>query len=185
MDLLLDLWLAILAAGVAVFFCGFISHVVLPLHKKDFDKVPNEDAFLAAMKQLNTPPGFYFFPQMAMGKEGKDPKNIEAMKSMPMGTMTIWNGMPNMGKNMLLTFAWNALASLLIAYLASVTLPRGAEFSRVLQVAGTAGVLAHTIAQMPNQIWYGAKTSTKIACIIDGLLSGVVTGLVFAALWPK
>jgi hypothetical protein len=54
----------------------------------------------------------------------------------------------------------------------------------VFQVLGAAGILAYTFSFLPQMIWFQATPSAKVAGIIDGLVSGVATGLIFAALWP-
>ena len=185
MDMLASLWLAILAAGAAVFFCGFLFHAVLPFHKGDWAKLPDEQAFMDAMRALRVPAGNYVFPQMRKGEAAKEADYVDAMKHGPLGTITVWPGFPNMGKNLAITFAWNLLTTVFVAYLASITLPKGAEFMRVLQVAGTAGVLAHSFSQFPPQLWYQANVSTRIVCIVEGVVCGVVTGVIFAAMWPQ
>ena len=47
-----------------------------------------------------------------------------------------------MGGKLAGTFSVHLVVSTLIAYLASVALPRTAAFARVFQVVGTAGILA-------------------------------------------
>lgn len=42
------LWLPILLAAVIVFFASFTMHMVLPYHKSDYQKLPDEDKLLAA-----------------------------------------------------------------------------------------------------------------------------------------
>jgi hypothetical protein len=34
-------------------------------------------------------------------------------------------------------------------------------------------------------IWFNATRSAKFAMVIDGLVAGLATGAIFAALWPK
>jgi hypothetical protein len=183
MDLLLSLWLPILASAVAVFFLGFVSHVVLPFHHGDWKKLPDEEGFISTMRAMKLPPGNYAFPMQRKGEAAKAPEYVQLLKDGPLGTISVWPGFA-MGKSLALTFVWNALTTFFIAYLASITLPRGADFARVLQVVGTAGVLAHSFAQMPNLIWYHASTSHKAASVIDGIVFGLATGAIFAALWP-
>jgi hypothetical protein len=71
-----------------------------------------------------------------------------------------------------------------IAYLTSVTLPKTAEFAKVFQVVGTAGILAYSFSFIPNAIWFGAYKRTIVASIIDGIVYGALTGAIFAWRWP-
>ena len=43
---LIDLWMPILGSVVVVFFVSSFAYMVLPHHRKDWGKAPNEDALL-------------------------------------------------------------------------------------------------------------------------------------------
>ena len=49
MELLSTLWLPIVLSGVALFFASFLAWMVLPHHKGDFIKLPDEGAFENAL----------------------------------------------------------------------------------------------------------------------------------------
>ena len=49
---------------------------------------------------------------------------------------------------------------------------------------GAAGIFAYTFSFLPQMIWFQATANAKIAGILDGLVCGLVTGVIFAALWP-
>lgn len=179
-----SLWLPILLSGVVVFFSSFIAWTMLPHHKADFDKVPDEDAVMKAVGGLNLPPGKYLFPHGEHGKH-RDPAFIAKCIGGPRGILTIW-AMPNMGVNMILTFLVFLVASFFIAYLASIAIPhRNAPFMEVFQFVGTAGILAYCFAFLPNSIWFKNGKMATINCIIDGVVFGLLTGVVFGFLWPK
>ena len=57
------LWLPIVLSAVFVFVLSSIIHMVLPWHKNDYPKLPNEDAFRAAVGPMNIPPGEYMVPR--------------------------------------------------------------------------------------------------------------------------
>jgi hypothetical protein len=183
MELLASLWLAVVASGVAVFFLGFVSHVVLPFHHGDWKKLPDEEGFIEAVRGMGLKPGNYAFPFQRKGEAAKAPEYVQLLKDGPLGTISVWPGFA-MGKSLALTLVWNLVTTFFIAYLASITLQRGDGFVRVFQVVGTAGVLAHSFAQMPNLIWYHASRSHKVASVVDGVLFGLATGAVFGGLWP-
>ena len=75
-----SLALPILGSAVVVFVVSSIVHMVLPYHRNDFKKVPDEDATLDALRRLNIPPGDYVAPH-AGGPEGmKKPEFLETAK---------------------------------------------------------------------------------------------------------
>src|SRR5262245_16007129 len=158
-----SLWLPILLAAVAVWFWAFLSWAVLPLHKRDFGKLPNEDGFLNSMKSMGIPQGAYGFPYCSDNKERNNPEFVAKWKSGPAGMLNVWNPNASMGMNMVLSFLVYLIVSAMIAYLAaSAGMPRGAGFSRALQVIGTAGVLAYTFAALPQMIWFQANANAKM-----------------------
>ena len=52
---------------------------------------------------------------------------------------------------------------------------------KVFRFVGTAGILTYGTANILNGIWFGRK---MVADIVDGIAYGLITGLIFAALWP-
>ena len=69
---LVNLWLPILLSSVALFFIGFVTWMILPLHKADWNELPDEDGFGEAMRGFDVPAGNYMYPYAA---------DAEAMKS--------------------------------------------------------------------------------------------------------
>ena len=57
-----SLWLPILVSAVLVFFASLILHMVLPLHRNDWRKLPAEDDVMAALRKFNLSPGDYAMP---------------------------------------------------------------------------------------------------------------------------
>ncbi|MHC4718106.1 MAG: hypothetical protein ACYS5V_14125, partial [Planctomycetota bacterium] len=101
----LDLWLPIVLSAVAVFIVSSIIHMVLQYHNKDWKKVPDEDAFLEAVRNLNLEAGQYMFPFCDM-KDMKDEEKMKRYRAGPHGSMIRWSGAPNMGKNLVYTFVY-------------------------------------------------------------------------------
>lgn len=185
MDMLLSLWLPILLATVAVFIGSFITWAVLPFHHGEFKGLPDEEFFLNAFAQRNIGPGEYMFPFAGCsGERMKDPAFVEKMKSSPMGQLRVWPGMPNMGVNMALTILVFLILNTFVAYLASQTLPPGAGFSRVFQIAGTAAILGHAFGGLPNAIWFCKSARAVTLELVDCVIFALITGAIFAWLWP-
>jgi len=99
----------------------------------------------------------------------------------PSGFITIFQTWPNMGVNMVCTLLFFTVANFVIGYLAGSVIPPGTSFMSVFRFVGTAGILTYGTANILNGIWFGRK---MVADIIDGIAYGIITGLIFAALWP-
>jgi hypothetical protein len=184
MDLLLPLWLPILLSAAVVWVVAAIVWMALPHHKNDFIALPDEDAFMDSIRKSGIKPGNYVFPDFRKREAMKSEKVCKALEEGPVGHLSVWQPPLSMGGKMVATFIVYLVVNTLIAYLASVTLPRTAEFAKVFQVVGTAGILAYSFAFIPNAIWFGAYKRTIVAGIIDGIVFGCITGAIFAWRWP-
>ena len=184
MNLLLPLWLPILLSAVAVWIVSAIVWMALPHHKNDFIRLPDEDGFGDYMRKSGIRPGNYVFPDFRGREAMKSEKTCKALNEGPVGHLSVWQPPLSMGGKMVATFIVYLVASTFIAYLAAVALPQTAEFAKVFQIVGTAGVLTYSFSFIPNGIWFGAYKRTIIAGIIDGIVYGVITGAIFAWRWP-
>jgi len=62
---LTSLILPILLSAVIVFVASSIIHMLLPFHKADIRRFPQEDDVLDALRRFNLPPGDYGAPMPA------------------------------------------------------------------------------------------------------------------------
>jgi hypothetical protein len=183
MEQLIDLWLPILLSGVAVWFASALFWMVLPHHHKDMGPLPDEDAFIASLKSLGVTPGSYSFPHCADNAARKDPELMRKWKEGPAGFMTIMGKM-SMGRNMVLSVLVYLLVSVFVAYLASEAREPGAGFGDVFQVAASAAIMAYLFGWMGGAIWFGMSKNAWIANVIDSVAYGLITGAIFALMWP-
>jgi len=183
---LADLWLPILLCGVAIFFLGFLFWMVLPHHRSDWAKLPDEDGVMADLAARGVKgPGQYSFPHCGNPEAMKDPEFIKKMEAGPSGMLVLMPPGPmKMGASMGMTVVHNIVVAAVIAYLAGFLVAPGAEFGHVFRVAGTMGVLAYCSALPTQSIWFHQKWSATWKSIVDGVISGLVVGAIFAALWP-
>ncbi len=183
---LMSLWLPILVSAVAVFFVSSLIHMVLKYHSSDFRGLPSEDAIMDGMRKANIPPGDYMMPHCGPGKNAmKDPAFQEKFKKGPVATMTVLPaGEWNMGRSLIQWFIFCVFVSILSGYIASRALGPGQAFATVMQFAGCAAFMGYALGQVQNSIWYRRKWSTTTKNVFDGLLYGLATGAVFAAMWP-
>ncbi len=184
MEVLIPLWLPILVSAVIVWILSAIVWMALPHHKRDFIALPDEDGFMEHLRQSGIKPGNYVFPDFRDPKAMKSEKIQKALEGGPVGHLSVWRTPLTMGDKMIATFVVYLVVSTLIAYLTRVALPGAAPFAKVFQVAGTAGILAYSFSFIPNAVWFGSYKRTIVAHIVDGIFYGLITGVLFAWLWP-
>ena len=184
MDLLLPLWLPILLSAAVVWIVSTIFGMPFLHHKNDFIGLPDEDAFMDYIRKSGIKPGNYLFPDFRSREAMESEKVGKALQEGPIGHLSVWQPPLSMGGKLAATFIVYLVVSTLIAYHASVALPKTAEFAKVFQVVGTAGILAYSFSFIPSAIWFGAYKRTIVAGIIDGIVFGAITGAIFAWRWP-
>jgi len=82
------LWLPILLSAIIVFVASSIMHMLLPYHRGDYQKFPDEDKLLTALRAAGLKRGLYIFP-FCTHQEMKSPAMIEKYKQGPVGMMTV------------------------------------------------------------------------------------------------
>ena len=179
------LWLPILLSAVIVFIASSILHMVLPYHKNDYSKLPDEEKVVAALRGMTLPRGLYIFPYCTH-QEMKKPEMVEKYKKGPVGHMTIFpSGQINMGKYLVQWFVYCLIVAFFAAYLASRTLMPGTHYLQVFRVVGTAAFMAFGIGTLANGIWKGQPWGMTIKETVDGLIYGLLTAGTFGWLWPR
>ena len=180
---IVSLSLAIVLSAVVVWIVSAIIWMVLPWHKTDYRALPNEPAARETLKGLA--PGQYNVPHLTSMAEMKQPENQQKFQEGPTGFITIVpNGVPNMGKGMILSFVFYLIVGILVAYVASRTLPAGTEYLKVFQITGCVAFLAHGFAVIPDAIWFGRPNSAIGKVLLDAFIYSLMTGGVFGWLWP-
>jgi hypothetical protein len=178
------LWLPILVSAVAVFVASSLIHMVLPWHRNDFPRMPNEDSVMDALRPLGIPPGSYFFPRPATRQEMRSPEFMERMKRGPVAMLTVMPGSMSMGPTMAKWFGYILIVCALSAYVAINALNPGAPTNSVIRFVGVPAFLGFTLALWQMSIWYARPWSLTLKATLDGLLYAAITAGVFAWLWP-
>jgi hypothetical protein len=180
------LWLPILLSAVIVFVASSILHMLLPIHKSDFRKLPDEDKVLDTLRAVGVTPGReYRFPFCSM-KDLKEPAIQEKFKRGPVGMLTITpGGPPAMGKHLAQWFLYSLVVSIFAAYLTGRTRMPGTEYLEVFRVAGCTAFLGYSVALVQNAIWKGETWVVTLKHVFDGLIYGLLTGGTFGWLWPR
>lgn len=180
-----SLWLPAIIATVICFLGGSVLHMMLPLHRKDFGGLPEEDGVLEALRKSGAGPGNYMFPHAPDGQAFKDPAFTAKWESGPCGIMTLWKpGRFTMGPNLTKQFVFHLLVSFSLAYLAALVLTAGMDYMRVFRFMGTAAFLTYVAAIFPAAIWYREPTNVVMGKVLDGAVWGLLTAGSFAGFWP-
>ena len=183
----MSLWLPIVLSAVVVFVASSIIHMVLPYHRGDYKKLPDEDGVLSALRKFAVRPGDYLFPKPDGPKAMKDPAFLEKWSKGPVGMMTIMKSAekPSMGKPLGFWFLYCVVVGIFAAYIAGRALQPGAPYFSVVRFAGATAFVSYALGLWQNTIWYGRAWTTTLKSNIDGLIYALLTGGVFGWLWPK
>jgi hypothetical protein len=179
------LWIPILLSAVIVFVASSILHMVLPYHRSDYKKLPEEDKVLAALRSAGPSRGVYMFPHCSH-KEMNSPAMKEKFNQGPVGTVTIFpTGPVNMPKYLVMWFVYCVVVGIFTGYLTGRTVASGTAYLAVFRVAGTVAFMAYGVGQLVNGIWGGQPWGVVTKHVIDGLIYGLLTAGTFGWLWPR
>jgi hypothetical protein len=182
---IMSLWLPILLSAVLVFVVSSILHMVLPYHRTDFAKVPQEAQVMEALRPLGIPPGEYAFPYPDNPKAMKEPEFMNKLAQGPVAFMTVMeNGPPAMGKSLALWFVYCAVVGVFAAFVAGSALGPGAGMGLVFHYAAVVSFAGYALALLQNSIWNRRSWVVTAKSVFDGLVYAVVTGVTFGWLWP-
>jgi hypothetical protein len=180
------LWLPILLSAVIVFVASSILHMVLPLHKSDYRKLPDEERVMDALRGAGVTPGpTYHFPHCTH-QEMKAAATVEKFKRGPVGLLTVIpSGAPNMGKYLGQWFVYCIVVGIFVAYLTGRLLSPGTHYLQVFRVAGTVAFIAYAFGQFQDSIWKAQPWGVTFKHVFDGLIYGLLTAGTFGWLWPR
>jgi hypothetical protein len=183
---LVMLWLPILVSAILVFIVSSIIHMASPWHKNDFPRLPNEDAFRASVGPLDLAPGDYLIPRPLSRADLRSEEFAEKARQGPNLVMTVFpKGMPGMGRNLVMWFAYLIVVGILSAYVVGRAVPPGAVYMHVFQLISTVAFIAYGVALWQTSIWYRRAWSITIKSTVDALIYGLLTAGVFGWLWPR
>ncbi len=186
MTVLHALWLPILLSSVFVFVVSAFIHMVLPWHKNDFLKLPDQDRVMDTLRPFAIPPGDYMVPQCSGSAEMRTPEFQEKLKKGPVMILTVLpNGMFRMGKSLGLWFLYLVVVSFFSGYVACHALPVGAAYTKVFRIAGVTAFLGYSAALWQMSIWYSRSWVATLKITIDGLVFAGLTAGTFGWLWPR
>ena len=90
-----------------------------------------------------------------------------------------------MGKNIVLTFVFYLALGMMVAYVARLALPAGAQHLDTFRMVSATAWLAYGFAVVPDAIWYGRPWRNVAKLLFDALIYALLTAGAFAWLWPS
>ncbi len=182
----MSLWVPILLSAVIVFVASSIIHMLLPIHKNDFRKLPDEEGVMDALRKAGVGPGDYMFPHAGSMAELKSPAFTEKRTKGPVASMTVMESGPvSMGPSLAQWFLYCVAVGVFAAYVAGRALEPGAHYLKVFRFAGVTAFVGYSLALWQNTIWYKRAWTTTLKSNVDGLVYGLLTAGTFGWLWPK
>ena len=176
----------ILLSSVIVWVASSVIHMLLPWHKGDYPKVPDEPRFRTAVGPLAIPPGDYMVPRCDSMAEMKSPEFKAKMTEGPVMIMTVLpNGMMGMGRALTLWFVYILVVTGFAAWIACDALPPGAAYLAVFRIVAMAAFMGHSLALWQQAIWFHRSTRVTLMSTIDGLIYALLTAGTFGWLWPR
>jgi hypothetical protein len=179
------LLLASLLSAVLVFLVSSIIHMATPWHAGDFQKVPNEDGVMAALRPFSLAPGSYVMPRPSSMKDLGSPEFKEKHRLGPSAMLHVLpGGQTGMGRQLVSWFLYSAIVALMAGYVTSRGVGAGAPFLGVLELVGSIAFMGYAVGLWQESIWYQRSWVVTLKSTIDGAIYGALTGLAFAWLWP-
>jgi hypothetical protein len=173
-----DLWLPILVSAIIVFVVSARVWMVLPWHRSDFRKLPEEEPLRGIMQGLGA--GCYTVPFCTDPAELKDETVQQKYIEGPLAFITIGqNGLPRMGPKLAASFGYYVAVGIACAYMVSRTLSAGTPYLEVFRIAGTTAFLAYGIAYVQDSIWFSRPWSLTAKNVLDALIYALLTGGAF------
>jgi hypothetical protein len=181
-----ELWLPILLSAVLVFIASSIANTLLPHHRSDFRRLPDEEGAMAALRRPDLVPGEYAFPYARGMEEMKSEGYAKRREQGPVAFMTVLpSGPVSMGPQLAGWFVFTVAVSIIAAYMAGRVLPPTADYLDVFRVTGTTAFAGYVLALWQQTIWFGRPWTTSLKFSLDGTVYALLTAGVFGWLWPQ
>lgn len=181
-----SLTVPIVLSAVLVFIASSIIHMVLPIHRADYARVPEEDRLMEAMRPFKLTPADYIMPAPSSPQGMKDPQFVAKREKGPVVFMTVMpSGPVAMGPQLLQWFLYCVVIGVFAAYIAGRALGPGAHYLQVFRFAGATAFIGYSMGFPPQSIWFRRKWSSTIKSMIDGLIYALLTAGTFGWLWPR
>ncbi|MDH3402669.1 MAG: hypothetical protein OES32_02895 [Acidobacteriota bacterium] len=178
------LWMPIAVSAVLVFAASSLAHMVLPYHRGDYDKLPDEDGLLEALRAQKAGAGNYVAPHCVTPEERSSREVKAKLARGPLAFVTVIPSLA-IGKQLVSWFVYCLVVGVFVAYLTGRTAAPGTDYLAVFRLAGTTAFLAYAGGTASESIWMGRKWSTTAKNVLDSLAYALLTAGAFGWLWPS
>jgi len=179
------LLLPALVSAVLVFLVSSLVHMLTPWHAGDFNRLPNEDGVLAALRPFALTPGQYVAPRPSGMKDMGSPEFQAKVKLGPSIMLSVMPGNTGMGAQLALWFVYSFGVALFAGFITSKAWPPGTTYSIVFKFVAAIAFAANSIGLWQMSIWYRRPWSVTLKSTIDGLIYACLTAGAFGWLWPR
>ena len=181
----LSLWLPILVSAAVVFVVSSLVHMVLRYHSTDYQPLPEEDEIMGELRRHDVAPGNYILPHATSAAAMKEPAYVERREQGPVAILRVMpRGQTGMAAQLGAWFAYAVVVGIFVAYISGRALGPAADYGEAFRFAGGTAFIAYALGTWQESIWFAQKWSIAFKNTLDGLIYGLLTGAVFAWLWP-
>jgi hypothetical protein len=182
----LELWLPTLLSAVAVFILSSIIHMVVPWHRNDYTKFPDEAGVLDALRAFNLASGEYMAPRPASRADMGSPEFAEKVKRGPLVILNVASGdSVSLARPLILWLVYVIVVSAMAGHIAYPRHDLQVDSRSIFHTVALTSLLAYAGALWQQTIWFRKPWLTSLKSTFDGLIYAVVTGLIFVYFWPK
>ncbi len=167
-------------AGVIVFLWGALAHMALPLGTAGLRSVPDDTALLAAMRSTMQEPGMYFFPTADLSRTMSEEEEAAWNKRNLAGPAALVAFQPHgtgFGPKPLLIQAATDIAAAMIAAMLLAHVAASVGYGRRVLLAGSLGVFATLVVNVPYWNWYGFDATFTAAALVESTVGWLLAGL--------
>ncbi|GAB4549309.1 MAG: hypothetical protein Tsb0013_10460 [Phycisphaerales bacterium] len=183
---ILDLWLPIVLSTVIVFIASAVAWMAIPKwHQPDLKVLPDEATFAGDLGRHELAPGQYMWPNCGSSEEMKSDEFKRRWAEGPWGLLRVAGTRPSFGVNLVVTFVYFLVVSVVVGFLASRAFGSGAGYYEVFGFCFLASALAHCTMNLPNSMFLMEPRRWMLTNLIDGFVFAMLTAGTFAGLWPE
>jgi hypothetical protein len=184
MNDLIQLWMPVLVTAVAVFVASSLIHMVLKWHNSDYKKLANEDEVMATLRSGSAAPGQYVFPHCLDMKQMQDEAMQKKYRDGPVGFVTLVKsaGTPNMAPQLIKWFLYTVAVAAIAGHIALRAVGSG-DSHYAGHLVGLISFLTYAGGSVQQGIWMGRPWISVAKDLLDALIYGTVSALVFWWLW--
>lgn len=183
MDSILSLWLPIVVSVAGCFVMSALIWMALPIHKADWNKLPNEDGVMDTLRAQSLKPGWYMFP-FCDHKTMNEPAAKAKRERGPCGTITIFPAGMAMGRSLGIWAVHLLIVATAVAYVVGKLRGAGTDFMGIAKLAGAMSFLVFAGHELPGMAWKGQPAAIALRNLVDAAIYAVIFGAAFGGLWP-